>query len=67
MRIMVIVHPQSDLLQTIFACRPAGCFAGLLYSRQQQRHQNRDDRNHDQELNKCETSSSNSFHNEYSK
>lgn len=51
MDIMIIVQRESQLLEVVSALGSSSGFSGLLDRRQHQRHQNRDDRNHDQKLN----------------
>ena len=52
--IMVIVHRQADLLEMIATLGPTGRFTGLLYRRQQQGDQDRNDGDHYQQLDQCE-------------
>ena len=54
-RVMVIVHGQSDLLQIVPACRTSRGGACLLNRREQQRDQNSDDRNRHQQLDQGES------------
>ena len=49
---MVIVHRQADLAEVIGALCPPRCLAGGLNRRQQQGHQDADDRDHDQQFDK---------------
>ena len=56
MRVMVVVQSQTNLLQIVLALRPASRLTSLLNSRQQQRHQNGNDRDHHQQLNQRKTS-----------
>ena len=46
----IIEHGQRDVLHMVLALCAAGRFAGGLNSRQQKRHQDADDGNHDQQL-----------------
>ena len=48
------MHGQSKLSQVIEALRAAGCLAGRLHRRQQQRNQDADDGNDDEQLNEGE-------------
>jgi hypothetical protein len=45
---VVILQANADLLQIVDALRPPRGFTGSLYRRQQERHQNADNRDHDQ-------------------
>ena len=51
---MVVVQGQADLLQVVDALRPPGRLAGGLDGGQQQRDQDRDDRDHHQQLDQRE-------------
>jgi hypothetical protein len=53
---VVIVNGNAELLQIIPALRAAGGFARLLDGRQQQGNQDRDNRDHHQQLNERERS-----------
>jgi hypothetical protein len=48
---MIIVNRQPDLLEIILALRPSRRLACLLYRRQQQRYQDRDDGDDNQQFN----------------
>jgi hypothetical protein len=56
--IMVIVQGEADLLEVVDALGASGGLAGRLDGGQQQRDQHGDDRNHDQELDQGECTSS---------
>lgn len=53
-RRLIVVQRQSDLANIVLATCPPGSFSGLLYRWQQQRDQNRDDGNHNKQLNQSE-------------
>jgi hypothetical protein len=53
--VVVIVSGQTQLLQVVFALGTTSGFASLLDGRQQQRHKNRDDRDHHQQFDQRET------------
>ncbi len=55
MGVMIIVKRQPHLLHRVLALRPAGRFAGLLDSGEQQRNQDRDNRDHHQKFDERET------------
>jgi hypothetical protein len=59
---MVVVAGESLLLQVIATAHPPRGLTGRLHSRQQQRHQDADDRDHHQQLNKSECKSFSSHH-----
>jgi hypothetical protein len=48
-----VVDREADLLHVVLALRPPGGFARLLDGRQEQRDQDRNDRDHDQQLDEC--------------
>jgi hypothetical protein len=50
------VHSQANLLKIVRALSPPRCFAGRLHSRQEQRNQHRDNRDHYQQLDQSEAS-----------
>src|SRR5690606_41587265 len=50
-RVVVVVQSQPELLEAVFALSAAGGFASLLDGRQEQRNEDRDDRDHDEQLN----------------
>ncbi len=54
MDIMIVVQGQAHLLEIVLALGAAGRLARLLHSRQQQGNQDRDDRDHDEQLNQGE-------------
>ena len=56
-RVVVVVHPQANLLEIVGALAPSGRFACRLHRRQQQRDQDPNDRNDHQELDQGKTSS----------
>jgi hypothetical protein len=45
------MQSQAELLEVVLALCSAGCLAGLLYSGEQQRNQDRNDGNHHQQFN----------------
>ena len=49
-RAFIIRKRQPQLLEVVLALTVPGCLAGLLNRRQQQCHQQPDDRDHDQQL-----------------
>jgi len=51
----IIVDCQAQLLHVVGALGASGCFSRRLHGRQQQRDQNRDDGDHDQQLDQRET------------
>ena len=53
--VVIGMQCQSQLFQVVYTLRPPGCFAGLLNCRKQQRNQDGDDRNHHQQFDQCET------------
>ena len=57
--VVVVVECDAPLFQIVLALGAASSFAGLLYGRQKQRHQNRDDRDHNQQLNQRERATAN--------
>jgi len=52
------VRRQGDLLQVVLAARAGRRLAHLLHRRQKEADQDRDNRDHDQQLNERETTSS---------
>jgi hypothetical protein len=56
MNIVVIVKCQRNLFDIVLALSPTGRFTGLLHCREQQRNENRNDRDHNQQLNQSKTS-----------
>jgi len=50
----MVLHGQANLLELVLALRSSGCFSSGLDGREQQSHQNPDDRNHDQKFDQCE-------------
>jgi len=54
---MEVVQRQPDLLEIILALDAGGGLRDLLNGRQQQAHQDGDDRNHHQHLDECEPTS----------
>jgi hypothetical protein len=59
--IVVVVKRQAKLLQVIFALRPTCCLTRLLYGRQQQRHKDGNDGNHDQKFDQSKSGFTASF------
>ena len=55
MYVVVVVQADPDLFQITFALSTPCRLTSLLHGWQQQRHQNRDDRNDDQQLDKRKT------------
>ena len=55
--VVVVVQGQPDLLQVVLALHPGGGLADLLDGGQQQADQDRDDRDHDQQLDQREPGS----------
>ena len=55
MSVVEVVGGEDDLLEIIDALRPGGGIADFLHRRQQEPDQDRDDRNHDQELDERES------------
>ena len=53
--VVVVVHREAELLEVVDALRAPGGLAGGLDGRQQQGDQDRDDRDHDQQLDQGET------------
>ena len=51
---VIRLQPERDLLDVVAALDAPGRFAGSLHGRQQQRHQGRDDRDHDQHFDERE-------------
>jgi len=49
------VQSQTDLLHVVDALDPPGRLAGRLHRGQQKRDEHRDDRNHHEKLDQCET------------
>jgi len=49
-RIVVVVQGNAELPHVVLALRAACGLAGLLHGREQQCDEDRDDRNHDQQL-----------------
>src|SRR5262249_13844872 len=56
--VVVVVKRQADLLQVVAALGPGGRFADLLDGGEEQSDQDRDDRDHHQQLDERETSTS---------
>ena len=54
MSVVVVVQGDTELLQIVLALCSASCLASLLNSRQQQCNQDRDDRDHNQQLDQGE-------------
>ena len=63
MDIEIIVERQTELFQVVFALNATSRLAGLLYRRKQQGDQNRNNRNHDQQFDECETVPTTNRHN----
>ena len=59
---MVVVDGQADLLEVVDALRPPGRLAGRLHGGQQQGDQDRDDRDHHQELDEREAATKTGLH-----
>ncbi len=49
--VVVVVHPQGNLLQVVRALGAASRLSGALHRRKEQRDQHADDGDHDQQLN----------------
>src|SRR5262249_36991484 len=58
LHLLEVVDRQAVLLQVVGALRPPGRLAALLHGGQEQADQDRDDRDHDQQLDQGETASS---------
>src|SRR5690606_25032412 len=53
--VQIVVQRQPDLFEVIFALRAASGFSGLLHRRQQQSDEDRDDGDHHEQFDQCET------------
>ena len=55
MHIGIVVNGKADLFEMISALGPASRFTGRLNGRQEQSQQHRDDGNHDEQFDQCES------------